>query len=297
MPDKANASSEPLAPYRDLPEYAALRDDLLARTVQVLADDARVDAVWLSGSFGRGEEDEWADFDLHVAIRDDAYDEFVSDRGALYDSIGTPILIQHSMPSDSMPGGLFELVYFEHALEIDWNFGPSSKAVYPLAYKSLLVERVSIPTIAPSPLTAEQRRAQAERWLTFFWAMAPIASKFAGRGDTRRAVKQIDLLSEAFIALHRLSTEAHGSDPHLHATNRVLEPEIDARLPRVGYRIDALSALAVAGQLCREVELLHAALRSLGVAIPEAMPRELERLALLAATTAPQNAESQRVYR
>lgn len=127
--------------------------------------------------------------------------------------------------------------------------------------------------------------------------MAPIASKFAGRGDTRRAVKQIDLLSEAFIALHRLSTEAHGSDPHLHATNRVLEPEIDARLPRVGYRIDALSALAVAGQLCREVELLHAALRSLGVAIPEAMPRELERLALLAATTAPQNAESQRVYR
>jgi hypothetical protein len=142
----------------------------------------------------------------------------------------------------------------------------------------MLVERITIPIVASAPLTATERRAQADHWLTFFWAMAPIAVKLCGRRDTRRAVKQIDLLTSAFIALWRLVSQPEGPDPVLPATNRILEPELDARLPCVGPIVDPRGALDIVGKLCQEVENLHPALMALGATIPFEVPADVARL-------------------
>ena len=41
--------------------------------------------------------------------------------------------------------------------------------------------------------TGAQRLERAQWWATFFWAMAPIALKYAARGSTRQGASQADL--------------------------------------------------------------------------------------------------------
>ncbi|MGH2534454.1 MAG: nucleotidyltransferase domain-containing protein [Thermomicrobiales bacterium] len=265
-----------------LKRYACERDALLGRIVQALEGDNRVSAVWLSGSFGRGEADEWSDFDLHVAVQDEHFSAFLLERPALYRRVGTPILVQpERIPSNSMPGGHFQLVLYTGPIEVDWNIGPTSQAQRPAA-TTLLVNRADIPILTPPPLTPAERQAQANHWLSYFWAMTPIAIKYAGRGASRQAASQIDLLTTAFIALWRLVELPDGPNPWLPTTNRPLEPDLNARLPHLGWTIDPAETLRVIRALCAEVERLHPALTALGVSIPVAMLREIATLSAIA---------------
>ncbi|MGI8552595.1 MAG: hypothetical protein ACR2PL_17675 [Dehalococcoidia bacterium] len=283
-------------PRADLARYGRRRDALLARITWALAADSRVGAAWLSGSFGRSEADEWSDLDLHVAIEDDYLPCFWEDRERLYERLGHPILIQQAMMSDSMPDGHFQLVLYRGALEVDWNVGPLSRAARPLA-SSLLIERIAIPFIEQSPLTPKERRAHAEKWLTFFWAMAPIAVKYVGRAESRRAASQIDLLTRALIALWKLLAQTEGPDPYRPTTNPVLAPDLDARLPRLGATIDPEGALTVIRHLCEEAERLHPNLAVLGVSIPLEVPGEVRSLAGLAEAVIRLGEQPRRTYR
>src|SRR5713226_8194358 len=112
--------------------------------------------------------------------------------------------------------------------------------------------------------------------------MAPIAVKYIGRAQSRRAVGLLGLLTGALLSLWRLLADANEPDPGLVATNRALEPELAQRLPTLGERIDPLEWLAVLRAQCAEVEQLHAALEALDVVIPSEMPEQVSRLALLA---------------
>src|SRR5260221_14193953 len=51
-------------------QHATNRDELLSHIVAVLNADDRVVAAWLTGSLGRGEDDDFSDIDLGVAVRD-----------------------------------------------------------------------------------------------------------------------------------------------------------------------------------------------------------------------------------
>jgi predicted nucleotidyltransferase len=242
-----------------LRRYGQARDELLARIIHVLEADARVAAVWLAGSFGRGVEDAWSDLDLHIAVADDALAAFWADRRQLYERVGQPVLIQPEMPSN----------------------GRVSTATRPPATR-VLFDRVGIPVETPPALTPEERRGQANSWQAFFWAMAPIAVKYAGRGATRPAAGQIDLLTQSAIAVWRLVEQPDGPNPWEPITNRPINPELDAVLPRLGWAIDPAKALETISHLCAMVERMHPALATLGVTIPAKMPGEVARLIDLA---------------
>jgi predicted nucleotidyltransferase len=282
--------------FSSLGQYAAVRDAVLARITAVLEADRRVAAAWLSGSFGRGEADAWADLDLHLAVSDEHLDAFLAERYLLYDRVGRPVLVQASVPGNAQPGSTFQLVLYPGPVEVDWNIGPLGQAVRPLGYR-MLVERVHVPVVTPPPLDAMAWQEQAARWLTFFWAMAPIAVKYAGRGQTYRAVSQIALLSQAYIALWRLLHDPASPEPLLHWTNRLLEPELDAALPQLGPEIDPMSALVVVERLCAAVEQLHPGLEACNVAVPAAMPGQAGRLAALAHDILRQGPPPRRKYR
>jgi predicted nucleotidyltransferase len=268
-------------PERELAAYTRLRDDLLVRIVGVLHADLRVRSAWLSGSFGRGEADAWSDFDLHVAVEDDELVGFWAARHRLYAQVGRPVLVQPEMKSNAQPGAHFQLVVFDGPLEVDWNIGPLSQARRP-ATSHILLQRAEVAVMAQPPLSSTERLACLDHQLTFFWAMAPIAVKYIGRAQSRRAVGLLGLLTGALLILWRLLADADEPDPGLVATNRVLEPELAQRLPTLGERIDPLECLAVLRAQCAEVEQLHAGLEALDVAIPSEMPEQVSRLALLA---------------
>lgn len=264
-----------------LVSLAGERDSLLGRIHRRLEGDARVGAAWLSGSFGRGEADAWSDLDLHVAVTDEYLAAFLAERPSLYAAVGHPILVQQEMLSDSQSGAHFQLVLYTGPLEVDWNIGPLSRAERPSA-SALLFDRAGTPLMALPALTPDQRRQRAEERLIFFWAMAPIAIKYAGRGETRRVGRQIELMTNAYIALWRLLREPVGPEPYLPRANRPLEPELDASLPMLGEQIDPRGALLVIRGLCGEVERLHPALAALRVTAPLEVPEEVARLAVIA---------------
>jgi predicted nucleotidyltransferase len=259
-----------------------LRDELLHRIVERLQGDSRVHAAWLSGSFGRREADAWSDLDLHVAVADEQFEPFLRERPRLYQAVGRTLLIQPEMlQSDSQAGARFQLVYFAGPVEVDWNIGPVGLAERPAA-SLLLFDRVGVPIRRLPPLSAEQRRNYLDDRLIFFWAMAPIAVKLAGRGESRRAGQQIALLTTAYISLRRLLADPHGPEPFVPSINRPLEPEVDATLPVLGAHIDPEAALDVIRALCDATERLHPSLCDLGVLPPSEMPDAVRHVAAIA---------------
>jgi predicted nucleotidyltransferase len=270
-------------PSEILKEAEQVRDHLLAKVTHMLEADPRVTGAWLSGSYGRGEADEWSDLDLHVVVQDEHLSSFLDEHLALFERCGKSLLIFGGMPSNSMPGGQFWLVqYAPMMLEIDWNIGPTEKAERPEASR-VLFERVAIP-IAP-PLNKgddDLRRTEAKRQLSFFWAMAPIAIKFTGRGHTRLAVKQVDLLEGAFVKLWYALTYPERLARDVSHQNRPLPADLDARLPRFDSVIDPVGALNVIRKFCQEVQQLHPALAELGASVRDEVVTQVAALAEMA---------------
>ncbi|MBN9392513.1 MAG: nucleotidyltransferase domain-containing protein [Chloroflexi bacterium] len=267
------------APTRTLETLGQNRDALLKRLTELLRADSRVEAVWLSGSFGRGENDEWSDLDLHVAVKDESFRGIIENPNEFFEYAGKPLLVQWvDGESYSMPGGRFWLVMYPNTVEVDWNIGPVSQAVYPAA-SQMLFDRVGL-RVAPEPAPAslEERQNAANHSTKFFWAMAPIAVKYAGRGHTRLAVLQMGLLEDAFTRFWYALNRPEYLKAEKYHQNRKLEPELDAVLPRLGAVITPASVLAVIGQFCREAEKLNPALNELGVEIPYELIDEQKKL-------------------
>lgn len=259
------------------------RDALLKKLTGALQTDGRVEAAWLSGSFGRQEADEWSDLDLHVLVKDDFFQEIVAQPAEVFEYAGKPLLVQWvDGNSWSMPGGRFWLVMYPGAIDVDWNIGPASQAARPVA-SLVLFDRFGVPVASePPPASFEERRVAARSDVTFFWAMVPIAVKYAGRGHTRLAVGQTGLLQEAFTRLWRVLYRPEHLKAEPYHQNRRLEADLDARLPRFGAVITPESALAVIKEFCQEAERLNPALSELGVEVPTELIGEVKGLIALA---------------
>lgn len=145
--------------------------------------------------------------------------------------------------------------------------GPLSQATRP-ASSHPLFDRVAIPVASPPTLTAEEMRAQAEWWLTFFWAMAPIAVKYTARGEIVKAAAQVDLLTQAYTDIWTLMDPSDTSGT--------------ADIPRLGRTISPRHVIHVVTTLCAAMERLHSAIESAGVDVPTEMPGEVMRQVAMA---------------
>lgn len=256
-----------LAPYPSVAELGAVRDSVLRRITDLLRADPRVQGAWLSGSFGRGEEDEWSDLDLHVAVEDEHLTEFLADRPARYAAVADPVLVQDEMPSNSQEGGVYQLVWFAGGVHVDWNVGPASRAAKPLAHR-LLFEHRPFEIVSPPALDGQARNREARQQLTFFWTMAPIAIKCVSRRKSAAAAGMIGLLTNALIRLR-------------HLTNRAPDPRI-AQLPA---HITPPVLCELIEALLREAQLLEPPLRELSAHVDHRMIHETERLLQLCRLT------------
>ena len=78
---------------------AAEHEATIARAREAFEQDERVLALWVEGSIARGTSDPWSDVDLHLAIADDAFDEFVANSRELLARVGRPLgYLETSLP-------------------------------------------------------------------------------------------------------------------------------------------------------------------------------------------------------
>ncbi len=183
-------------------QYAHNRDTLFSRLMTFLHADERFVVAWLTGSFGRGTEDNLSDFDLRIVVADEyvntlcrcgpdattyAVNVTSEERLTLYKQFGEPLVLREAatFPSDGKGGCFNHVVYRETATTIDWVFVPQATARIPSEECRLLFDRVGLPMKPPIVAESlEERIAQVSREIGTFWLMTNIAIKYMLRGNT-----------------------------------------------------------------------------------------------------------------
>lgn len=82
----------------------ALHAPLIQRIRALLQDDPRVVAAWLEGAIARGEEDDFSDIDLWIAVRDDAVEQFVAQREQCAAQVGPVLSVLYPALAESVEG-------------------------------------------------------------------------------------------------------------------------------------------------------------------------------------------------
>jgi predicted nucleotidyltransferase len=81
------------------------REELLQKALTDLSADPKVLAIYLAGSLGRGDFDNYSDIDLHVVVKDGTKREFIKDKKSraakwgnvlFYEGVPTsPVIVTH----------------------------------------------------------------------------------------------------------------------------------------------------------------------------------------------------------
>lgn len=260
----------------NLESYSELRDRLLIKIVETLSKDGRFVAGWLTGSYGRNDEDFISDIDLTLVVSDEHCEmlcqrlEQVSsqtspERYTLFSQFGNPALI-HENNNNAPEGGTFTFIlYTESALMVDWTLIPGSKATRPSRSK-LLFDKVGIPASSPQePEDLEQgKKSVAEIW-AFFWMMTAVTIKYIIRRDLVFVQNQLEqlhgLIREIERRLERVPWQqiyTRGSVSQLQSTRegqiRSLR-ELIKRMQELGPKIKEFTGLELVAPLA-EIEFL-----------------------------------------
>ncbi len=198
--------------------YRENRDKLLSQIVQVLSNDKRFVAAWLTGSLSRNDADAVSDIDLTLIVSD-SYSENLckraeqisqqttSERLNLFSQFGTLALI-HENNNNAPEGGTFTFtLYAKSHLMVDWVLIPQSKALRP-SQAYLLFEKFSIPIVAPPAelVSTEERIKTASERVAFFWMMMAITAKYFIRQDGVFVTQWLEILNEILQDVERLIT-------------------------------------------------------------------------------------------
>ena len=232
--------------------YAAGRDNLLRRIVTGLSTDERFAAVWLTGSFGPGEQDTVSDLDLSVLttptgcelLDDTALRGGTSEvRKLLLEQFGAPVII-HENPYNAPPGSSFSVVvYRDGRYTVDWTLFPPTQGHRPFD-SLLLFDHAGVavlPAVAPTDGPALSARLK-ERW-AFFWMMALVTAKYWLRRDEVLVVVMLDQLERIAEDIQRLVSH---EPPRYRAASRLALPrslqDQSASLQRVCAGVDGLQS-------------------------------------------------------
>lgn len=129
-----------------------MSDPLLDEIIERLRQNESVHAAWLAGSRGRGDEDEFSDIDIWIAVDDATMQEIAHDPLTFVHNI-VPTILHVNAPSIAPDGGAFlgSWVPVENAfVQVDWYLTPNSSALRAAGTKLLFGHVESRPE-APAP--------------------------------------------------------------------------------------------------------------------------------------------------
>ena len=198
-----------------LQTYAANRERLLAQIITTISDDERFVAAWLTGSYGRSNQDALSDIDISIVVSGEyshnlchhptqVSAQTTAERLELFSQFGE-VAILHENNHNAPEGGTFTNIIYAHtALIIDWILIPQETAQR-TSPSHLLFDRVGIPEAPPvAPETLAQRAEKASEITAFFWMMLAITVKYLYRQDAVFVVTWLEELHKMLRKIKRL---------------------------------------------------------------------------------------------
>jgi hypothetical protein len=244
-------------------QHSAERDRMLAAAVELLTADERFVAAWLSGSFGRGEEDGLSDVDLTVVVH--AFAEQLCrrdhqvgvgttlERMAVLRSIGEPAIV-HENHYNAPAGGSFTACVYANGVTFDWVFVPVGIAARP-GDTRLLFDTAGITVQEPSPtLTNVEHAQRLSEQAAFFWMMVVPTTKARLRGDSVAFHEMLEMIYRVAGGVERLLQH---------------EPTRYLRGSRAPFATTALEQQEAVRAICQRMDGLAPAIRAAGATVPE----------------------------
>lgn len=201
---KGNTGSEPEGKARSIGDQVTdVRNQLIESIAGELALDDRVDAVWLTGSLGRGGGDVLSDIDLIIVMARGCEADLVAERFEVADRFGPLVLYLDSPQNAPVSGAQVNALYDIYPLPIyvDWTLWPSMDESPSDVH--ILFHRESSRMLKSKRL-AELPDAQSGNapeptpaWLDHFRvAMLPILAKLAARGLNESVYSMYQVIDE-----------------------------------------------------------------------------------------------------
>jgi hypothetical protein len=237
---------------------------MLAAAVERLTVDERFVAAWLSGSFGRHEDDGLSDVDLTVVVADAFAEQLcrrdhqvgagtTPERLAVLRSIGEPAIV-HENHYNAPAGGSFTACVYASGVTFDWIFVPAANAVWP-AETRLLFDTLGIPEQQSSaPMTDAERAQRLSEQTAFFWMMIVPTSKARLRGDLVAFHEMLEMLYGVAAGIERLLKR---------------EPLRYRRRSRAPFARTHAEQQAAVMAICQRVDELALAIVEAGATVPE----------------------------
>ncbi len=171
----------------------------------VCQSDARIAAAFIGGSRGAGTADDYADIDLYLILRDDAYDDFFAQRRTFMRRPGDPVLLE------DFNGFGFDMLLFIYADGIEGELvlaRESGFAHIPSGPFMALLDRDGIlpPNgFPPMKQPAEPEQQEHLRWMVhWFWRDLSQFSRWMARGRLWSAYGHLEMLRHTCLGLVRL---------------------------------------------------------------------------------------------
>ncbi|MGH2582784.1 MAG: aminoglycoside 6-adenylyltransferase [Anaerolineales bacterium] len=171
-------------------QHEANRDALVQTLHELLSNDERVVAAWLTGSLGRQQPDALSDVDLSVVLSEGR--SLVEHARGFIMMVAIPVNI-HGAPQNAPAGGMLLSVLYEPGIVVDWAFIPEESALRP-KNSLLLFERRRIRTGEtiefgkPIPKKLDNR-------ISFFWNLAAVTAKAILRENTEKSEEFLKALA------------------------------------------------------------------------------------------------------
>ena len=200
-----------------LDRYREERSQLLGAISEYLEKDPGVNAAWLFGSLGRGDEDALSDIDLWVIVDDEHIDNIITQPRWYASRIGTPILFLEA-PQNAPDSGVYLMTCYDAKIAphiVDWYWQPQSLANIS-GEVLLLFDRVGLihndqpPHFSGQPASKEIPERPIHL-ISFFWMMLMIAAKHAFRSPWGEEMGLLPLLVEPIDQAHHFLGQANPS--------------------------------------------------------------------------------------
>lgn len=191
-----------------------LHKPLITRIQQVLEADTRVVAAWLEGSIARGEDDDFSDIDLWIAVKDTRFRSFIDDREQFAAQLGPVVSVLYPKTlgqGDELDS--FAILFADQptTMTCDVDVQKESRKFSFIKDSAaqecqILFDRGNVVKLKPfNPQEVEEYARQIFSDITMrFWYDVPKLAKHLQREDLLDATRvYIDLL-EYLVTLYRL---------------------------------------------------------------------------------------------
>lgn len=235
---------------------------LIDAVAEALRGDPRIEAAWLSGSFGRGTADAFSDVDVLALVPEDQYQEVTQAYAADVSAIAQAVLI------NPLFGGAIVNVVTADWQRFDLSFVRHEQLDrYDAAHLKPLFNRGGAsPPRRPSPPPYAPPADKVEAMTKEFLRVLGLLAVVLGRGEQVLAISGIELQRRALIDLmietNRVPPQDRGGALHLRRLLTPAQLDVLAALPPLKAERQAIIDanvtitrlfLPLARQLCEEV--------------------------------------------